>query len=104
MKNLIEEICLNSIEKYINIWTVIVKFKEGGESYEIDPATKQYSIKNETFFERYMINYFGLGEDGRIGAGFEKNRTGIRCCNKCVYCWVGFVNMICKCRNPPTVF
>lgn len=96
--------CLNSNERLINIWTIIIKFKEGGESYEIDPATKSYAIKNETFFERYMINYFGLGEDGRIGAGFEKKRTSKRCCNKLVYGCVGLWNMCCKCKQPPTVF
>ena len=61
-------------------------------------------MKNETFFERYMINYFGLGEESRVGAGFEKNRSGRRCCNKCIYCWVGFVNMICKCKGPPRIY
>eukprot|EP00347_Sterkiella_histriomuscorum_P014386 403361066 len=104
LKSLVLEICQNTQERYINVWTIIIKFKQGGESYEIDPATKNYAIKNETFFERYMINYFGLGEDGRIGAGFEKKRTSKRCCNKLVYGCVGLWNMICKCRQPPTVF
>jgi diacylglycerol kinase (ATP) len=67
MKSLATEICLNSFEKKINVWTVIVKFREGGDTYEVDPRSKDYVPKNETFFERYMINYWGMGEDGRIG-------------------------------------
>lgn len=61
-----------------------------------------------------MINYWGMGEDARIGVGkllillkvtgFEKNRTKTRCCNKVVYCCIGFCNMVCKCRRPPSVF
>ena len=36
-------------------------------------------------FERDMINYFGIGDDGRIGLGFDMNRTNNRYCNKAVY-------------------
>jgi hypothetical protein len=35
---------------------------------------------------------------------FEKHRTKKRGCNKCVYCWVGFVNCLCACRGPPSIF
>ena len=42
MRDLVEEICVYSQEKHINVWTVIVKFRDGGEALEIDPATKSY--------------------------------------------------------------
>ncbi|MFN9954444.1 MAG: hypothetical protein ACK55I_15215 [bacterium] len=28
-----------------------------------------------------MINYFSMGEDARVGTGFEKNRKESRFCN-----------------------
>lgn len=51
-----------------------------------------------------MINYFGIGMDGMIGAGFEKKRTGIRCCNKFVYVTEGVKRFFgCCCRPMPLV-
>lgn len=32
VKDLVTEICTNTVEKYINIWTLIVRFQEGGEA------------------------------------------------------------------------
>lgn len=113
MKSLITEICWNSVERRINVWSVLVTFKEGGGTYEVSPETKDYELKNGVFFERYMINYWGIGEDARVGVGkfrnvmllgFEKKRTNKRCCNKVVYCCIGFTNMLCKCKRPPSVF
>lgn len=69
IKTLVTEICTNTVEKKMNIWTLIVKFKEGGAAYEVDSRTKDYVPRNETFFERYMINYWGMGEDARVGIG-----------------------------------
>ena len=69
MKSLITEICWHSSEKRINIWSLMVTFKEGGGTYEVNPATKSYELKSEPFFERYMINYWGMGEDARVGVG-----------------------------------
>lgn len=60
---------MNTSEKKINVWTIVVRFKERGDTFEVDSRTKDYSPKNETFFERYMVNYWGLGEDARIGIG-----------------------------------
>ena len=42
-----------------------------------------------------MTNYFGIGEDGRIGLGFELHRTTNRYCNKAVYFLVGCCNFFC---------
>jgi diacylglycerol kinase (ATP) len=112
-RTLITEMIANSQERKISIWTIIVKFKEGGDTLEINPRSKSYISKNQTFFERYMVNYWGLGEDARVGVGklsiskpieFEKHRTTKRGCNNCIYCWVGCVNFICTCRRPPSVF
>lgn len=47
----------------------------------------------EKVFKKKMSNYFSIGVDARIGYGFDKSRTGNRCCNKCVYCWEGFKKM-----------
>lgn len=69
---------------------------------EIDSKTKAYVDRNETFFERFMINYFSIGEDARVGTGFEKKRTTNRLCNACVYACTGLCNFICVCkRNEP---
>lgn len=46
-----------------------MKFKEGGDTLEVNSKTGEYVSKNQTFFERYMVNYWGLGEDARIGIG-----------------------------------
>ena len=60
IKALVSEMVFNSSERKINIWTVIVKFKDGGDTLEIDPNSKDYSSLNQTFFERYMVNYWKL--------------------------------------------
>ena len=103
LPKLIHEICLNSQERSLDIWTVLLKFRAGGTTYEIDSTTRQYKARNETFFERFMINYFSMGEDCRIGTGFEKNRTKYRLCNEAVYTCLGLGNIICCCRRPELI-
>jgi len=86
LKNLMREICENSREEKLNIWSVKVSFKEkGGNTFEVDSRTRNLVGKGNIPFERDMINYFGLGEDGKIGMGFERRRTASRCCNKTWY-------------------
>ena len=46
IKSLVSEMVFNSSERRINIWTVIVKFKDGGDTLEIDPNSKDYSSLN----------------------------------------------------------
>lgn len=58
---------------------------------------------NETIYERFMINYFSMGEDARVGTGFEKHRTKNRCCNNLTYGCIGICNYFCICRRPQTV-
>ena len=73
---------------------------------EIDSTSRQYFERKETFFERYMINYFSMGEDARIGTGFEKKRTKNRCCNNLNYGLIGLCNFICGaccCQRPPLI-
>ena len=79
------EICLNSEVVDLNVWVVAVSYREGGGTYQVDPNTRKYEPKTEPLYQRFMINYFGLGIDAKIGAGFEKRRTNVRCCNKVVY-------------------
>jgi diacylglycerol kinase (ATP) len=106
LPRLVHEICLNAEEKNLNVWTVLVKFKFGGALMEIDPSTRTYFERKETFFERYMINYFSMGEDARVGTGFEKKRTNNRFCNNLNYSLIGLCNFICGvccCRRPPLI-
>jgi len=69
LKKTITEICLHSIPVQFNVWDIDVTFNERGEVYVIDSKTKQYTPKRESFFHRYMLNYFGMGEDARIAMG-----------------------------------
>ena len=73
LKSLISEICLNSFEDHINVWDVLVTFKKGGDTYSVDSSTKKYKAHNETFYQRYMINYCGVGDDAKIGFGNNFN-------------------------------
>ena len=95
LPQLVREICLNSDEKALNVWTIMVKYRANGTTYEIDNKTRDYFSRNETVFERYMINYWSMGEDARVGTGFEKKRTKNRFCNTCVYGSIGLCNWIC---------
>lgn len=104
LPKLINEICLNAEIKELNIWTVLIKFRHGGTTFDVDSKRKRsYIARNETFFERFMINYFSFGEDARVGTGFEKNRTKHRCCNTLVYGAVGCFNFCCCCRRPESI-
>lgn len=51
-----------------------------------------------------MINYFSMGEDARVGAGFEKKRTKSRLCNQCVYAFTGIWNIINCCGKPEQIY
>lgn len=42
-----------------------------------------------------MINYFGLGEDAKIGLLFERMRTNNRVCNKAAYGVAGVYYWVC---------
>ena len=101
LPRLVREICLNTEVRELNVWTVLIKFRAGGTTMEID--NKQYKARNETFFERYMINYFSIGEDARVGTGFEKNRTKYRLCNEATYACVGLWNFFCCCRRHESI-
>lgn len=53
-----------------------------------------------------MINYFSMGEDARVGTGFEKKRTKNRFCNNLTYGVLGLCNFLCGaccCRRPPLI-
>ena len=106
LPKLVREICLNADEKDLNVWSVMVKYRPNGTTLEINSQTKDYVARNETFFEHYMINYWSMGEDARVGTGFDKKRTKNRFCNTVVYGAVGLYNWICGsccCRRPPLI-
>jgi len=71
-----------------------VKFRDGGDTYQVDSRTREFVGLNQTVYHRYMVNYFSLGMDAKIGTDFEKKRTTSRMCNRCCYCWVGFMNCL----------
>ena len=81
LRNLMTEICINSREERLNVWTVKVNYKKGGDTFLWNSRTRRLEPVGKEVFERGMINYFGIGEDGRIGLGFDMNRTSNRCCN-----------------------
>ena len=103
LQALVSQICLESEEKELNVWTLLIKFRPGGTTYDIDSATREYVARNETFFEKFMVLYFSMGEDARVGTGFEKNRTQYRICNELVYTCLGLCNFICCCRKPQSI-
>ncbi len=103
LPKLVREICLNAEEKELDIWTILIKFRHNGTALEIDSKTRNYKARNETFFERFMINYFSFGEDARVGTGFEKKRTKYRCCNNVTYGCIGVCNFICCCKRPESI-
>lgn len=103
LPKLIHEICLNAEIKTLNVWTVNMKHRANGATLEIDSKTRDYRPRQETHFERFMINYFSMGEDARVGTGFEKNRTKHRICNNCVYGCLGLCNFLCCCRRPEII-
>jgi diacylglycerol kinase (ATP) len=106
LPRLVHEICLNAEEKFLNVWSVIVTYKKGGATMEIDSTSREYITRSETVFERNMINYFSMGEDARVGTGFDKKRTTNRFCNQFTYAVLGLCNFVCGtccCRRPPLI-
>jgi diacylglycerol kinase (ATP) len=106
LPKLVREICLNSDEKDLNVWSIKVNYRANGTTLEINSKTRNYEAHNKPEFERYMVNYWSMGEDARVGTGFEKNRTKNRLCNQCVYAYLGLYNWICAsccCRRPPLI-
>lgn len=72
LTNLLREICENSREEMLNVWSVKVTYKQkGGDTFLVDTKTKNIVRMGNEYFERDMINYCGLGEDGRVGFGFD---------------------------------
>ena len=102
VETLTEELLFKSREDRIDIWDITVTFKDGGDIFAVDNGA--FVAQNQPVYQRSMVNYFSLGMDAKIGTGkkelivldFEKNRTGNRCCNKCVYCLVGLKNFLCS--------
>lgn len=91
------EVCVNSREEKLNVWTVKITFKKNGEQFIWNSHENRLQGLGLEVYERDMINYFGIGEDGRIGFGFDMNRTSNRCCNKSVYGAIGTCYFLCPC-------
>ena len=48
LNKLVHEVCLNAEIKNLNVWSVVLKYNEGGTTLEIDSATRDYKPKGGT--------------------------------------------------------
>ena len=88
----LKKILLRYIDAQVSsfdIWKVVVKVKEGGSIKKIKDGRK-VPVTDSLEFSKLCCNYFSVGVDGRIGLGFDRNRTKSACCNKTVYACEGF--------------
>lgn len=74
-----------------------MSLRKDGATLTVNSRTRDLQEDLAPSFERLMINYFGLGEDGRLGLEFEKRRTGSKYCNDCCYICVGAKAVFCPC-------
>jgi diacylglycerol kinase (ATP) len=84
------EVWLDADRNLMDIWdTEIITHDDGfirkvnvkdGKVTE-DVLEEDGSSEKKLFFKRKMSNYCSVGIDARIGFGFDKNRSTIRCCN-----------------------
>lgn len=91
----------NAIETKIDVWQIKLTLAQGdgmilqntikGKQIEKDKNGHKIEI-----FLKSFINYFSLGYDARVGFGFEKSRSGSRCCNKMIYMWEGCKKNCCR--------
>ena len=72
-----------------DIWKITVKVKDGGSIKKIKNG-KKVPVTDSLDMTKLCCNYFSVGVDGRIGMGFDRNRTSSACCNKTVYICEGF--------------
>ena len=101
-EELVVEICENTKIKDINVWTVRAQLKEDGRIMQVSSRTKREAVVPGVTYESDMINYMGMGEDGRIGFNVEKVRTSNRLCTKALYFFVGAFFLFCPCTRGPT--
>ena len=62
LKSLMREICLNSEIIYMNVWDISVDYKDEGGTFTVDKKRRYTGVDSKTF-QRFMINYFGIGMD-----------------------------------------
>lgn len=79
----------------------IEKKKTGGFSKE--PITHMDKEKGtevpSLYFQRKMSNYCSIGQDARVGFGFDKRRGNSKCFNMCMYGWEGMKKGCSKSSN-----
>lgn len=88
----------------VDVWQMkLLVDEQDGEILEITSKSKELKraktdSDNNTIrsYKRSFINYLSLGYDARVGFGFEKSRSGSRCCNKCIYFWEGMKKNCCR--------
>lgn len=98
VQTIVKNICEKSEVKDFNVWNVQARFKPEGAIYDFNSKTQAVEAREKAEYERDMINYFGVGEDGRIGFAVEKRRTANRYLNKFLYFIYG-VEFLCCPRN-----
>lgn len=99
VQSIVINICEHSQVRDFNVWNVEAKFKPDGAIYDFNSKTQQVEAREKPEYERDMINYFGIGEDGRIGFAVEKRRTANRYLNKFLYFFYGVEFFCCPRRD-----
>jgi diacylglycerol kinase (ATP) len=89
-----------------DVWTAAVTVRADGGIGQVlqtkDSFFKQLLQNGPTkqlTLTRLMTNYFSFGLDARIGLGFDKHRTAVKCCNRLRYGWEGLKKMCCCVRT-----
>ena len=94
---------LGAERKRLDIWEVELEVFADGNIQHICEKKKKVLEKNkkkELKMEVLMINYLGLGLDGKIAMDCEQQRTNVQCINNFSYCLNGFKNIF---KSNPTI-
>lgn len=91
-----------------DVWSVEIQVESTGFieiQRKFKKGTSRVHLKDKQGFDlkkvrRFMVSFFSIGLDGRIGFQFDKHRTRNRSCNVFCYLLSGFENICCS-RNPP---
>ena len=91
-----------------DVWSVEIQVESAGFieiQRKFKKGTSRVHLTDKQGFDlkkvrRFMVSFFSIGLDGRIGFEFDKHRTRTRSCNVICYLLSGFENICCS-RNPP---